>query len=126
MGGSVSGLPALFEVPPQLVKGPRVNRRFQLVTEDSLIGVVDAVERSWKHEPQGPRRSQSQQRHMVLKESPKALRPDVCDEVHKHDSTVGLASDRERRSEASAVSRAVAEGCRRDASAPAAALRLAR
>jgi hypothetical protein len=96
MGGSVSSLPALFEVPPQLVEGPRVNRRFEFVADDSLIGIVDAVERSWEHEPQGPRWSQSQQRHMVLEETPKPLWPDVRHEIHEHESAVGLASDRER------------------------------
>ena len=82
--------------PLELVNRRGVQRRLQLLADDRLVGIVDAVERAREHQPQGPRRRNTQQCRVLLEEPPEAVRPRLRHEIQKHGATVWLKTDAER------------------------------
>ncbi len=51
MDRALRGLQAVLEVPPKLADRHGVERGLQLLADDGLIRIVDAVERARTHEP---------------------------------------------------------------------------
>ena len=85
---------ASFPFPLELADRRLVKWGLQFLTDDTPVRLRGAVDRSRKDQPQRPRRGQSQDRRMALKEPSKVVGPRYGREVQQHDSAIRIQTER--------------------------------